>query len=250
MQCPGWCWDDGDGRTGPTTEVTGLLAWRHGVVLGKRGVDVCPLFEGSAALFRRRGASAVRERAAQCNGTDTGHAAQRRTVAGMASPGSWRNSAGAWLPGASWCGFVFDLGAYKRQCIKCPCRGSRYGGGGPARSSSEAEPRSRGSLAPEWGGTSLEGVTSPWARWNLTRGGDRPSSEAEVCQCAAAPLERSRVLPEGDRADCLVGRWGHQGRGPVSLSCVRFRFICVLFFAKVSGFPWLFRGPLWPSPTI
>jgi hypothetical protein len=24
MQCPGWCWDDGDGRTGPmVTEVTG-----------------------------------------------------------------------------------------------------------------------------------------------------------------------------------------------------------------------------------
>jgi hypothetical protein len=24
MQCPGWCWDGGDGRTGPmTTEVTG-----------------------------------------------------------------------------------------------------------------------------------------------------------------------------------------------------------------------------------
>jgi hypothetical protein len=44
-------------------------------------------FEGSTVLFRGRGASAVREWAAQCHGTDTGHAAKRRTVAGMASPG-------------------------------------------------------------------------------------------------------------------------------------------------------------------
>jgi hypothetical protein len=30
---------------------------------------------------------AVREWAVQCNGTNTGHAAQRRTMAGMTSPG-------------------------------------------------------------------------------------------------------------------------------------------------------------------
>jgi hypothetical protein len=50
------------------------------------------------------------------------------------------------------------------------------------------------------------------------------------------PLERSGVQPEGGWADCLVGRWDHLGRGPVSLPYACFRFVCVLFFAKVSGF--------------
>jgi hypothetical protein len=65
------------------------------------------------------------------------------------------------------------------------------------RASSEAEPRSRGRPAPERGGTPLEGASSPRARWNLTRGGDQPSSEVEVCQCGTVPLERRGVLPEG-----------------------------------------------------
>jgi hypothetical protein len=88
---------------------------------------------------------------------------------------------------------------------------------------SEAGPRSRG-------------ATVPRARRNLTRGGDQPSSEAKVCQCGSVPLERSGVPPEGGWVDYLVGRWGHLGRGPVSLSYACFRFVCVLFFAKVSGF--------------
>jgi hypothetical protein len=100
------------------------------------------------------------------------------------------------------------------------------------RSSSEAEPRSRGRPAPERGGTSLEGASSPRARRNLTRGGDQPSSEAEVFRCGAVPLERSGVLREGGWAGCLVGRWVHQSHGPVSLSCVHFRFVCVLFFCE------------------
>jgi hypothetical protein len=104
------------------------------------------------------------------------------------------------------------------------------------RSSSEVEPRSRGCPAPERGGTSLEGASSPRARRYLTRGGDQPSSEAEVCQRGVVPLERSGVPPEGGWVDCLVGRWGYLGRGPVSLSYACFRFVCILFFAKVSGF--------------
>jgi hypothetical protein len=66
---------------------------------------------------------------------------------------------------------------------------------------SEVESRSRGCSAPERGGTSPEG-------------GDRPSSEAEVRLCSAAPLEWSGVLLEGGWAVCLVGRRGHQSRGP------------------------------------
>jgi hypothetical protein len=93
-----------------------------------------------------------------------------------------------------------------------------------------------GRPALERGGTSLEGATGPRARWNLIRGGDQPSSEAEGCQCGVVPLERSGVPPEGGWVDCLVGRWDHLGRGPVSLPYTCFRFVCVLFFVKVSGF--------------
>jgi hypothetical protein len=64
-------------------------------------------------------------------------------------------------------------------------------------SSSETGPRSRGRPAPERGVIPLEGVTRPRVRWNLTRGGDRPSSEAEFYRSGTVPLERSGVLPEG-----------------------------------------------------
>jgi hypothetical protein len=77
------------------------------------------------------------------------------------------------------------------------------------RASSEAEPHPRVRLALERDRTAPEGATSPRARQNLTRGGDQPSSEAEVCQCGTAPLERSGVLPKGGWVNCLVGRWGH-----------------------------------------
>jgi hypothetical protein len=48
------------------------------------------------------------------------------------------------------------------------------------RPSSEAETRSRGRPALDRDGTSLEGGVQPSRRRNLTRGGDQPSSEAEV----------------------------------------------------------------------
>jgi hypothetical protein len=43
-------------------------------------------FEGSVVLFRGCGAPAVREWVVQCRGAIADHAAQRRTVAGMAAP--------------------------------------------------------------------------------------------------------------------------------------------------------------------
>jgi hypothetical protein len=52
-----------------------------------RGVVVRLPFEGSAVLFLGCDASAVRESVAQCHEVVVSHAAQRRTVAGMASPG-------------------------------------------------------------------------------------------------------------------------------------------------------------------
>jgi hypothetical protein len=57
--------------------------------------------------------------------------------------------------------------------------------------------RGVGGPAPERGGAPLEGASDPRARWNLTRGGDRPTSEAELYRGGAVPLERSEVPPEG-----------------------------------------------------
>jgi hypothetical protein len=63
--------------------------------------------------------------------------------------------------------------------------------------SSETEARSRGRLALDRDGASLEGASGPRARRNLTRGGVQPPSEAELYRYGAVPLERSGVPPEG-----------------------------------------------------
>jgi hypothetical protein len=55
------------------------------------------------------------------------------------------------------------------------------------RASSEAEPRSRGRLAPERGGTSPEGATSPRARWRFAIAAPCPLSEAEFLPRMARP---------------------------------------------------------------
>jgi hypothetical protein len=131
---------------------------------------------------------AVREWAAQCHGADTGLTAQCRTVAGMASPGGLAEQRRDMVPrrvrGTAWRGFVFDLGACMCQSIKCPGRGSRYGGGEPVRASSEAEPHPRGRSTLERG-------------QNLTRGGVQPSSEAEPHARGHPALERGGNSPEG-----------------------------------------------------
>jgi hypothetical protein len=63
--------------------------------------------------------------------------------------------------------------------------------------SSETETCSRGHSALDRDGALLEGASSPRARRNLTRGGDRPSRKAELHRCGTVPLERSGVPPEG-----------------------------------------------------
>jgi hypothetical protein len=88
MKCPGWCWGrrgwphraDGDGSDRscrPDVTTLSLHGWRIVVLLP---------FKGSTVLFRGCGTPVVRERMAQCHGVFAGHAAQCRTVAGMASP--------------------------------------------------------------------------------------------------------------------------------------------------------------------
>jgi hypothetical protein len=139
------------------------------------------------------------------------------------------------------------LGACECQCIKSPCRGSRYGGGGPARSSSETVPRSRGRSTLDRDGTSLEGASSPRARRSPARGGDRPSSEAEPYPRGRPALERGGALPvrhhapraKRNSARGWLGRLS-VGLGPwVYLTCV-FRFVCICFYEG----KWVFPGCL------
>jgi hypothetical protein len=76
------------------------LAWRHSAVPCGRRVVVHHPFEGSAILFRGCGAPAVQEWVVQCRGAVADHAAQRRTVAGMAAPRELAEQCGAWFLGA------------------------------------------------------------------------------------------------------------------------------------------------------
>jgi hypothetical protein len=116
----------------------------------------------------------------------------------------------------------------------------------PATPSSETDTRSRERLVPDRDGASREGgggvppsseveshsrVVRPSSETVPTRGGDRPSSEADLYRGSAVPLERSRVLPEGGWADCLTGR------GPAVSFCLCV-YVCLrLFFTSLSGFP-------------
>jgi hypothetical protein len=194
------------------------LVWRHNVVLDMRGTGVCPPFEGSAVLFRGCGVSAVREWEAQCHGADTGLAAQCRTVAGWPHRESWRNSAGIWFPSVSEGRQGVDSSLTRApasvRTLNAPIGGAGAGVASPweprARRSlirggdgslSEAEPHPRGRSALERGGTLAEGASSPRARWKLASAALCPSSQAEFRPSVAGPA-------------VLVGRWGHQGRGP------------------------------------
>jgi hypothetical protein len=64
---------------------------------------------------------------------------------------------------------------------------------GPREASSKAETRPRGSRSLQRGGDSPEGALGPRARRRLTRGGVRPSSEAESRGAAPGPRARRRL---------------------------------------------------------
>jgi hypothetical protein len=65
--------------------------------------------------------------------------------------------------------------------------------------SSETEIRSRGRSALDRVGTPLEGASSPRARRNLTRGGDRPSSEAKLYPRSITPSSEAEFRSRGAR---------------------------------------------------
>jgi hypothetical protein len=79
--------------------------------------------------------------------------------------------------------------------------GSPGGGGGGAPPSSEAESHPRGR-------------SSPRARRDVTRGGVQPSSEAGLVSAALCLSSEAEFRSRTAEPTALVGRRGHQGRGP------------------------------------
>jgi hypothetical protein len=178
MQCPGWCCDGREGRTGPmATEVTGLAG-----LISQRSL----VRAWSSRLSPLRGLRRPLSRARHVSRMGVGGTVSRdcrlacRTASHSGGDGL-TGGVGGTVPmrdSQARRGFIFDSGACECQCIKFQCRGSRYGGSGPMRSLSGAEPRSRGRSALHRDGTSLEGASSPRARRNPARGGVLPPSEA------------------------------------------------------------------------
>jgi hypothetical protein len=170
LQCPRWRCSGGDGRTGlMVTEGTRLTS-RHGPVRARnehRPPSRVPSssFEGATRHPYESGRHSVTglTPALPHNGGDglTGELAEQRR--GVIS----RHVRGTTC-------------TYRCQSIKWLGRGSRYGGSMPAGASSEAD-LTRGGTGPRARQASPEGAPSPRARWNLARGGDWPSSEAEFC---------------------------------------------------------------------
>jgi hypothetical protein len=200
MQCPGWCWDGGDGRTGPmATEVTGLAG-----LTSRRS----PVWAWSSRPSPIRGLRRPLSRARRVSRTGVGGTVSRdcrlpcRTASHSGGDGLTGGVGGTVQGRDSQArrGFVFDSGTCECQCIKCLCRGSRYGGSRTVRSSSEAEPRSRGSSALDRDGTSLDGASSPRARQNSARGGVQPPSEAEPHPRGRPAHKRGGVLLVRHRA--------------------------------------------------
>jgi hypothetical protein len=157
-----------------------------------------------------------------------------------------------------------------------PRSGEQIGGGKPARASSEAEIRSRGRLALERGGASpegassprvrrsltrggasLEGASSPRARQSLTRGASSPRARRSFVSAVSYPSSEAEFRPRMAGADCSGGLLGPPGPwAPATdsrLFWACFTFVSSFMFCylrKKMGFPQLFRGPLWLSPTV
>jgi hypothetical protein len=129
---------------------------------------------------------------------------------------------------------------------------------GPRAASSEAESRPRGRRVPRARRRFVRGVAlGPRATRRLTRGGVRPSSEAEIWWCSTRSSSETEIHPRGAVVDRLVGRCGFLGRGPFFVPSYGYAervlgfvgmFVCVLLFFE-RGVSLAIRGPLWLSST-
>jgi hypothetical protein len=108
---------------------------------------------------------------------------------------------------------------------------------------SETETCSRGRSALDRDGASLEGASSPRARRNPARGGDRSSSEAEPHPRGRPALDRSGVVPMRRRTprakrSSARGWLGRLFGGPWARGFVLRVFLgsfAFVFFTNVSG---------------
>jgi hypothetical protein len=190
LQCSGWQYNGGDGRTGlelvEETNSTSPTSRR------------CPVRARGRCPYPFRGFRRPLSRGAACRPYWSGwHSVTEFTpafphsspaVPGMAARrrgGGWRNSARIRFPGGvkgpAWRGFTFDLDARVVPEHLMLWSGERARG-----------PRARAVL--ERGGDSPEGTSSPRARRRFARGGVRPSSEAEIRPRGRPALERGGDL--------------------------------------------------------
>jgi hypothetical protein len=250
MQWSGWRRNGGDGRTGPmATEVTaptGLTSRRS------------PVRTWSSRSSSLRGLRHPFSRVRRVGRTGVGGIVPRgccwpcRTASHNGGDGLAGGVGGA-VPG---CDSQARRGMDSHltwapanvSALNPPCRGSRYGGGGPARSSSEAEPRSRGRSALDQDGTSLEEASSPRARRSPARGGDRPSSEAEPHPRGRPAIGRGGVLPVRHRAPLAKrssarGWLGRLSGGPWARGFILRVFLGSFAFVFYEG-KWVFPGCL------
>jgi hypothetical protein len=110
----------------------------------------------------------------------------------------------------------------------------------------------------ERGGESPEGASGPRARRGITRGGVRPSSEAEFTRRGIRPLSEVENRPRGTATSGLVGRCGffRQWAIPLWAATTWSMFLgfttCLFVFYYFSkrGFSLVIRGPLWLSLTV
>jgi hypothetical protein len=146
------------------------LAWRHGIVLGKHGIGVRPPFRG----FRRPLSRAWRVSRTRVGGTVLRNWHRHRRTASY--------SGGDGLTGG--------VGGTSSRCDSQACQRR------DVDSSLAQAPANVRALNAPVGGAGM-GAVSPWgprARWNLTREGDRPSSEVDPHPRGHPALERGGSL--------------------------------------------------------
>jgi hypothetical protein len=123
--------------------------------------------------------------------------------------------------------------------------------------SSETEIRSRGRSALDRDGTSLEGVSSPRARRNPARRGDRPSSEAEPHPRGRPALERGEAFTRAAPAPSSEAEFRPKvsrplvwwAVGPLVYLMRVVRFVRILFYEGKWVSPNCL-GTLWLSFTL
>jgi hypothetical protein len=142
------------------------------------------------------------------------------------------------------------------QSIKCPGRGSRYGGGGPARASSEAgltrggvqppneaEPHPRGRLSLERSGTSPKGASNPQVKRTSPEGASSPRARRGFISAVLCPSSEAEFRLRVVGPTVLVGRWGHLGRDYVARVLGLRICLCFAFYERKWVFPGFLGDP-------